>query len=169
MELEEYENDLKQRTPEGMNWELTSEFEGLYKECHSLMEDIKKDPGAGGLPRKCLGLLRWADFDARPCETGPSPAGRSAVPAAARQGSGGNPGHADLPARAVMGGWGGGRTQNRTEKEMHAHTHARARARARTYTRARTCARTQTNTKAPPTRAHAPLSFSSSLPAYSRG
>ena len=73
MELEEYENDLKQRTPEGMNWELTSEFEGLYKECHSLMEDIKKDPGAGGLPRKCLGLLRWADFDARPCETGARP------------------------------------------------------------------------------------------------
>ena len=73
MELEEYENDLKQRTPGGMNWELTSEFEGLYKECHSLMEDIKKDPGAGGLPRKCLGLLRWADFDAIPCETGARP------------------------------------------------------------------------------------------------
>ena len=73
MEMAEYENDLSQRTPEGMNRELTSEMEGLFKECDSLMADIKENREAGAVPRKCLGLLRWSDFDTLTCETGSRP------------------------------------------------------------------------------------------------
>lgn len=68
MERAEYESDLDQRTPEGMNRELTSEMEGLYKECEALMENIKDSRGAGAVPRKCLRLLRWSDYATKACE-----------------------------------------------------------------------------------------------------
>ena len=63
LEREEYEADLKAKTPRNMWVELTSEMHDLSEECSKLAEDILRGrKNAPRLPQKCLGLFKWKDL-----------------------------------------------------------------------------------------------------------
>jgi len=69
LEREESEKDIVNKTPRGMNWELTPVMEDLYKDCGASQAEITENTSAPPVPTECLGLLRWVDYgpDAAQC------------------------------------------------------------------------------------------------------
>jgi hypothetical protein len=69
LEREESEKDIVNKTPRGMNWELTPVMEDLYKDCGAFQAEIMENTSALPVPTECLGLLRWVDYgpDAAQC------------------------------------------------------------------------------------------------------
>ena len=69
LEREESEKDIVNKTPRGMNWELTPVMEDLYKDCGASQAEIMENTSALPVPTECLGLLRWVDYgpDAAQC------------------------------------------------------------------------------------------------------